>query len=172
MECSSRFQYHEFKHFLKIFWIFSCFLNVFRQQRPWDLLHSVIISCCIVSRVNGIVDSSFSNIWIKFKLQTFCKIFLFQAYGSSWSSETISGLKRILDSLLRQWNGSQGIFVLNFSKILLKFAFFSISLSFSELNDHYWPTKLFKSQRWITWQNFWDQKMVLIFFYCGVKNFF
>ena len=51
--------------------------------------------------------------------------------------------------------------ITNFSKILLKFAIvFKIFefFSFSEFNDHYWPTKLFKSCRWVTWQKSRDQK--------------
>ena len=57
---------------------------------------------------------------------------------------------------------------------MLKFAFFkffSIIFVLSEFNVHYWPTKLFMSWWWFTWQNFWDKKMVLIF-YCRVRNFF
>ena len=43
---------------------------------------------------------------------------------------------------LRQFNGFEDINILNISKILLKFVIYSkfLNVSFSEFNDHYWPT--------------------------------
>ena len=51
LECFSRFYYHEFMRFFKI-------LNS-RHQGPWDLLQGLIISFCIVSRVNGVMINIF-----------------------------------------------------------------------------------------------------------------
>ena len=48
---------------------------------------------------------------------------------------------------------------------------FFIIFSFSEFNDHYWPTKLCKSRRWVTWQNFRDKKILLIFLLRSWKRF-
>ena len=62
--------------------------------------------------------------------------------------------------------------MLNFGKILLKFAIvsniFQYFLSFSEFNDHYWPTKLLKSWSWVTFETkncfelFFTAKLFLI----------
>ena len=38
-------------------------------------------------------------------------------------------------------------------------------------NDHYLPTKLFKSRRWDIWQNFRDKKWFLTFFTAKLKTF-
>ena len=43
---------------------------------------------------------------------------------------------------------------------------------FSEFNDHYWPTKLFKSWRWVTWPNFRDKKWFWFFLLPSSKLFF
>ena len=49
----------------------------------------------------------------------------------------------ILDSLLKQWNGFEDFNILNFNKILLKFATVFKFLKSSVLFwDHYCPTKL------------------------------
>ena len=45
-------------------------------------------------------------------------------------------------------------------------------MSFSEFNDHYWTTKLFKSQRWVSWQNFWETKWFWSFLLRSWKLFF
>ena len=55
---------------------------------------------------------------------------MFQVYGalSQWNYWKLE--IGILDSVLRQWNGFEDFNILNFSKILLKFAFvFSLRLS-------------------------------------------
>ena len=55
------FWYFFISNFSKIFAIFSSFLNLkfflffFRHQGPGDLLQGLMISCRIVSRVNGMV---------------------------------------------------------------------------------------------------------------------
>ena len=57
---------------------------------------------------------------------------------------------------------------------MLKFAIvFKIRhfLSFSEFNEHYWPTKFFKSRRWVSLQNF-REKNGFEFFYCEAQNIF
>ena len=73
----------------------------------------------------------------------------------------------ILDSLMRQLNGFEDFSIFIFGKILLKFVIvfqnFWIFLSFSEFNDHYWPTKLFKSCRWINWHNSKNKKQFSTF---------
>ena len=67
----------------------------------------------------------------------------------------------ILDSLWRQWNGSEDINILNLSlnlvfNILFRFAIVSKFSEFfkscSEFNDLYWPTTLCKSCICVTWQ--------------------
>ena len=45
-------------NFLKYLRFFHVF-GFFRHQRPWDLLQCLMISCCIVSRVNGMVINIF-----------------------------------------------------------------------------------------------------------------
>ena len=59
-------------------------------------------------------------------------------------------------------------------KIFVEFAIVSKIfqyLSFSEFNDHYWPTKLFLSRRWVTWQNFRYKNSFELFFTAKLKTF-
>ena len=87
---------------------------IFLQQRPWDLLQGLIISCCIVFRVNGIVINIFLLQFWQYldNFSNFWKIFV----------PIVWILKQGYWIVSRQWKGSQDIIVLNFSKILLKFA--------------------------------------------------
>ena len=75
---------------------FFMFLIFFLQQGPWDL-QGLIISGCIVSRVNGMVinffcDSFFGKFRMKFKI--FWKVFKYQVYGSLRACENISGFEQ------------------------------------------------------------------------------
>ena len=154
------------------------YFSFYRHQGPCDLLQGLIISCCI--------DSSFGNFWIKFSFfSNFLKIFVvFQVYGSLSPWNYFRLQTGILNSLLRQWNGSGDINILIFSKSLWKFAIvskiFQCFLSFSEFNDHYRPLKIYKSWRWVTWQNFQTKNgfllllriWKLIYIYFCLLNFF
>ena len=101
-------------------------------------------------------DSSFSNFWIMFNFsfnlsENYYHIPSLWIFMSQWNYFRLK--TGILDTLLRQWSGFEDINILNLSKILLKFAIvfkmFEYFLSFSEFNDHYWPTKLFRFCRWL-----------------------
>ena len=86
MEVLQDFNITNLNNFLKCLIFFHVF-DFFRQQGNMDLLQGLIISCCIVSRVNGMVsnifsDSSFSSFWIKFIIQFLENFLLFQVYGS------------------------------------------------------------------------------------------
>ena len=129
-------------NFFKFFFVFI----YFQHPGPTALLQCLIINSFMVSRVNG-VDINF----LMTPVLAFFDKFFFQIFGKSSCSkfmdiyepvELFKPWKRILDSLLRQWNGFEDFIVLNFSKILLKFAIVFNFFSFSEFNDHYWPTKL------------------------------
>ena len=80
----------------------------------------------------------------------------------------------IIDSLSRQWSGIEEVVILNFRKILLKFAFFfenSWIVSFSELNDDYWPKKLLSLAHELVDQTP-EKKMVLNFFHSKIWTSF
>ena len=116
MECFNISNFKNFLRFLQIFWIFLNF-HFFRHQGPRALLHGLKISFRIVSRVNKMIIncSSLSNFLMNF-LSNFRKIIVFQVY------EPVKLFKGILDNLLRQLNCFEDLYILNFSKILLKFA--------------------------------------------------
>ena len=88
------------------------FLNFFRNQGPWDLLQG-LISCCIFSRVNGIVINIF---------MTPVLVIL-----KSCISSRVNGM------VINVFYDS------SFSNFKISFKFFNV-LSFSEFNDYYCPT--------------------------------
>ena len=76
---------------------------------------------------------------------------------------------RLLHSFYSQWNGYQSK---EFVKTCDCFQNFWLFYSFSEFNDHYWPTNVFKSCRWVTWPNARDKECFEQFLHCKIWTFF
>ena len=143
-----------------------CLLRFFRPPELRSLLRGLILSYCLVSRFNGMVIIILNTLvpsflLINFNLKNFWKFFIvFQVYGSLSQWNCLRLEICILGSFLRQWNGVLKILIL---RILARFClslqlFLKLLniLCFSEFNNPYWPTKLFKS--WVTWQILSDKK--------------
>ena len=66
------------------------------------------------------------------------------------------------------------ILILQILARFFKFAVLKIfeCLFFSEFNDHYWPTKLFKFCKWVTWQYSKDKKWFWTLFSLRNLEFF
>ena len=112
-------------NFFSSFLNFLVFFSFFRHKGSRDLLQGLMISCPIVSRVNGMVidvfitpDIALASFWYFF----FQIVGKFHVYGSLSQWNFLKLAIGILASLLKHWNGFDGFKYLNFSKILLKFA--------------------------------------------------
>ena len=129
-------------------------------QVPMDLLQALMMSFWKVSRVNGmnfiiLMTPALAIFLIKFNF--------FQIFEESSCFKFMDLYEPV--KLFRAWNRDTGKsfetmkwfwrYYLAFQQDLVKicncFQNFWIFLSFSEFENHYWPTKLFKSCIWITW---------------------